>query len=118
MSKLSATEDSLGELHSKVAKVMKGALDVFDRAQEVYLARTQMLSENPDDPDLVIATADIKEPEPNASLLSVMTKFLADNKISCAPSESKELSSLESILSNKKERRKISNVVPIDRTGT
>lgn len=110
MSKNAATESDLGALHSKVAKVLTGALEVLDRSQEVYMAQTDLLAQNPDDPDLVAASLDLKAPELNASLLSVMTKFLADNKISCAPEESTELTGLASILKQKGRRRQIGNV--------
>lgn len=94
MAKNSATEDELGLLHNKVAKVMSNALEVVDKAQEHYLEASE-----PDDPP----------PEVSAPLLGVITKFLNDNKISCVPSESAGLSDLAERL--KKKRKRIGNVV-------
>lgn len=99
-----ASESVLGTLHGRVATVMKGALDVYDAEQKDYLERVDQ-----GEPDLIA-------PQPNASLLSVITKFLADNSITCVPAESNELSALETSLREKRERRSVrnvSNVVPI-----
>lgn len=89
-----AKEEALGVLHARVAQVMTGALDVFDHRQKEYLQGTH---------------DDMEAPEVNASLLSVITKFLADNKITCVPEESKEVSELAERLKNK--RRRVGNVV-------
>lgn len=94
MSREAASEDSLGKLHSKVAKVMTNALDVFETAQDRYL-------EDPESVEIV--------PEVSASLLGVITKFLSDNKISCVSSESEQMSDLEARLKNK--RKRVGNVV-------
>lgn len=96
MANTSATEEQLGKLHQRVAKVLSGALDVYEKAQEEYLQDVH---------------DDLPPPEVNASLLSVMTKFLADNKITCAPAESEALSDLESRLQNKRNRKRVGNVV-------
>jgi hypothetical protein len=96
-----ASERTLGELHSRVAKVMVGALDVYDTAQEVYLEKAAQGD-----------TTDVIVPEVNASLLSVITKFLADNSITCVPEESEELTGLHAKLKEKRQNRKtVSNVV-------
>lgn len=96
-----ANEKDLGGLHNKVAKVMSQALDVVDKAQEVYL-------ENPSLEELGPA------PEVSAPLLSVITKFLNDNKITCVPEESAGLSDLEQRLKNK--RKRVGNVVHMTET--
>lgn len=90
-----AKEQVLGDLHSKVAKVMHNALDVIDAQQEEFLRGTH---------------EDTEAPAVNSSLLSVITKFLADNKITCVPEESQEVSELAERLKNKK-RRRVGNVV-------
>lgn len=96
-----ASEAALGSLHSKVATVMKGALDVYDAEQEVYLAKV----ESGDTEDLIA-------PVPNASLLSVITKFLSDNKITCVPADSQEVGELEAKLREKRASRKsVKNVI-------
>lgn len=99
MTTKAATEEALGELHGKVAKVMSNALDVAEKAQEVYL---EAEGEDIGPP-----------PEVPASLMSVITKFLADNKISCVPAESQGVSALEQRLKNKN-RRSVGNVVHLD----
>lgn len=90
-----APEEALGLLHAKVAKVMSGALQVFEHAQEEYLRGTH---------------EDMDMPEVNASLLSVITKFLSDNKITCVPEESGEVSDLAQRLKGKR-TRKVGNVL-------
>ena len=97
-----ATESVLGELHNKIAKVMTKALDNFEAAQDAYdpLQEGSIL------------------PEPNASLLSVITKFLNENKITCAADESEAVSELEARLAGKRTgrraRRQVGNVVHMD----
>lgn len=101
MANKAATEGQLGELHARVARVLTGALDVMDKAQEAYLEA------GPD--------SELPPPEVNASLMSVMTKFLADNKITCVPEDNANLSELETRLRDKRAARKlrVGNVVPI-----
>lgn len=98
-----ASESSLGELHNKVAKVMTKALDNFEAAQDAF---------DPSQEGSIL-------PEVNASLLSVITKFLNENKITCAPEENEDMSILEQRLANKlkggrRNRRQVGNVVHMD----
>ena len=96
-----ASENELGTLHSKVAKVMTKALDNFVAAQDNF------------DPSVEGAIL----PEVNASLMSVITKFLNDNKITATPEDSKEMSELATTLANKRQRskrRQVGNVVHMD----
>lgn len=94
-----ATETELGSLHSKVAKVMTKALDNFEKAQDSF------------DPTVEGAIL----PEVNASLMSVITKFLNDNKITATPEQSASVSELAQALQNKrKARRQVGNVVHMD----
>lgn len=97
-----AKEALLGDLHRKVTNVMLGALEVQDKAQQVYM-------------DLDDETAaSVIAPVVSAPLLSVVAKFLADNKISCVPEESAEMSELATMLKNK--RKRVGNVIHM--TGT
>jgi hypothetical protein len=97
-----AKESKLGDLHSKVADVMIGALDVNAKAQEAY---NLMDAEQ-------IAERDIKQPELNPALLSVVVRFLDANKITCAPEAGNTMSDLEQRLADKrKTRRAVGNVV-------
>ena len=104
MSKGAATESSLGELHAKVAKVMTRAIDQIGQAQDLYEA---IPDEQKQEQGL------IDPPALSAPLMGVMTKFLADNSITCAPAESDELSGLAQALASKKakQRRQVGNVV-------
>lgn len=103
-----ASEGALGELHNRVANVMKGALDVYDAAQRDYLDKV-------DTGD----TQDVIVPEVNASLLSVITKFLSDNSITCVPEESDAVTGLAASLKEKRAKRKsVTNVVHLhEQTG-
>ena len=101
MTKGPATEEALGDLHNKVAKVMTNALDKVITAQE-----------NP-------VTGEDGEPVEvpvNPALLSVVTKFLAENKITCAPQEGNAMSDLEKKLAAKKQTRRkvVGNVVHLE----
>ena len=103
MAKNAATESALGELHGKVAKVMSTAMDQIEKQQVAF-----------DDADeRGVDLTEIVRPEVNASLLSCITKFLSDNKITCNPEDSKELGELEQRLQMKRKRKSIGNVVPL-----
>jgi hypothetical protein len=80
---------------------MTRALEHFEAAQEAY---------DPTKEDSVL-------PEVNASLMSVITKFLNDNKITATPEDSQEMSELAETLANKRKgarRRQVGNVVHMD----
>jgi hypothetical protein len=100
MAKGTATESALGELHGKVAKVMTRALDQLEKQQDEW-EQAQAL--------------DVVEPPPavNPSLLSVMTKFLSDNKITCDPADSGAMSELEKKLAERRTKRRVGNVTHI-----
>jgi len=98
-----ASEKNLGSLHDKVAKVMVNALEVVEKAQQVYL-------------ELPVEDTVGPAPEVSAPLLGVITKFLADNKISCVPEESAGMSELAQRLANKNKRKTVGNVTHL--TGT
>lgn len=106
--KSAASEEILGMLHAKVAKVMASALEQIEQSQRVY------------DDLLADATQDVvdeilsKRPELSPALISAVTKFLADNKITCNPAEDENVSDLERRLASKKKRRAIGNVVPFE----
>jgi hypothetical protein len=102
MSRDAATEATLGKLHEKVAKVMLGALETIETAQDIYMD----IAVN--DPDK--AKEFPNPPEVSASLLGAMTKFLADNKITCIPEESKAGSELANKLANRK--KAVGNIIP------
>ncbi len=109
MASNAATEAALGELHSKVAKVMTGALETIDIAQEVYKHQAEQVFA---DPESIIPIE--KPPGVSPALLGAITKFLSDNSITCAPGESKELSELESTLERKRRKRTVGNVIHLE----
>lgn len=95
-----ATESALGDLHNKVAKVMVNALDKMISSQET--------------PSQDAEGNDIDVPV-NPALLSVITKFLDTNKITCAPEVGNTMSELEQKLAEKRSRRrKVGNFTVIE----
>lgn len=99
MTKGPASESALGDLHSKVAKVMANALDNIQKQQDAY----ETAEPTEDMPAIA--------PELNPALLSVMVRFLDANKITCAPETGNQMSELETRLANKRKRRSVGNVV-------
>ena len=104
MTDKAASETALGDLHGKVARVMANALTTVELAQDMFI----------DDPEAFKDDdGHIKDlPTVSAPLLTVITKFLADNKISCVPAESAAVSELEQRL--KAKRRRVGNVVHLN----
>lgn len=88
MTKKSAPEDKLGELHAKVADVMLKALDAIELANEKAPA-----TDDEGNPLLPM--------EPSAALLGAITKFLKDNSITCNTEDSQSLSGLQQRLKDK-----------------
>jgi hypothetical protein len=113
MSNKAATEDDLGNLHNKVAKVMTNALTQIEVAQEQFGTLQEAAG---DDPELIAGILD-KRPEVSPALLSAMTKFLADNHITCND-EQGAASGLKDTLAGKRKRSAngarigVGNVVP------
>lgn len=103
MAKNAATESALGELHSKVAQVMNTAMHQIEKQQLAFDAADERGED----------LTEVTRPEVNASLLSCITKFLSDNKITCNPEEDEKLGELEQRLKNKRARKSIGNVVPL-----
>jgi hypothetical protein len=101
MTKKAATEDKLGELHSKVADVMLKALDNYDQFNEKELQRTS------DDEDAGPALP----LEPSAALIGAITKFLKDNDITCNTKASPAMTKLQDQLAKK--ARVSASVVPL-----
>lgn len=109
---MAATEGKLGKLHEKMADVMSAALDQHELEQVAYKAAVEKAEEE-DDMSLIPLSA----PTINPSLLSVMERFLSNNKITCVPEEGNAMGDLEQKLAAKKERRvrrQVGNVVHLD----
>ena len=98
MSKKAATEDKLGELHSKVADVMLNALDAYDEVEKLVVEREQ---EKEDGTTIVT----IEAREPSAALLGAITKFLKDNEITCNSAEAEGMTDLQKKLIEKRAKR-------------
>lgn len=109
---MAASEKDLGALHNKIAKVMGNALDQIDLNQQAYELSVTKAIES-EDPDSVPLAA----PELNPALLSVIERFLVNNKITCVPEEGNEMGELEQKLAAKRDRRarrQVGNVVHLE----
>lgn len=104
-----ASESELGDLHSKVAKVMKRALEHTEVAQDLFDAVIERVSEDPESLDAEV----LKPPVVNPALLSVITKFLDANKITCIPEAGNTMSELEEQLKRKRARKTVGSVVQL-----
>lgn len=110
MSNNAATEDDLGNLHNKVAKVMTNALTQIETAQEQFDTLAEAAGQEPE----LIASIIDKRPEVSPALLSAMTKFLADNHITCNDAKG-AASGLKDTLDQKRKRSArvaVANVIP------
>jgi hypothetical protein len=85
-----AKEGELGKLHAQVARVMSNALDYMEAGDFEII---------------------------NASFLSVVTKFLADNSITAAPDDSQHMSELEEKIKERQRKRSINNIIPFENVG-
>jgi hypothetical protein len=113
MSKASAKESLLGELHAKVAEIMLSALKAHDAKATLAMAALNRARDAEDIEGMVQAITLI--PEPNAALLGAITKFLKDNEITCNTDDSESMSALEQRMKAKGDARglKIADV-PVD----
>lgn len=110
MTTKAATEESLGKLHEKVARVMTNVLDVYETSQEVYLKVAEAAG---DDVEVLVALP--PAPEVSAPMLSAITKFLNDNKISCEANDAGAVSDLARTLEERrKNRRTVGNVTHLE----
>lgn len=112
MAKGSAPEAALGSLHAKIASVMSKVLDNYDRAQDAF---AQLMEAGVD------AETILEFPEVSPAMLAVITKFLADNKITAAPEDNQETSDLEKRLQDRQARRNArnsGNVIQLPQVGT
>lgn len=101
MAKSAATEQALGDLHAKIARVMTNALNVVEKQQERFIEQQEIAH----DFETTTEEAGILPPDVNPALLSVITRFLNENKISCVPEEGTALGELDRILQEKKNKR-------------
>lgn len=120
MSNSAATEDDLGKLHNKIAKVMTSALTQIEAAQEQFdKLELELDAGDVSDPEAVAEVLKLR-PDVSPALLSAMTKFLADNHITCNDAEG-ATSGLKDALNGKRKRSAtgarigVGNVVPFDK---
>lgn len=97
-----ATEDKLGALHGSVADALLTSITQSSKATALLLKHEEL----PDEVRRFLE--DCSEVHP--SLLTVATKFLKDNNISCDASEDDSLSELEAELKKNRKRSKVSDV--------
>ena len=88
---MSATENELGNLHTKVAQVMLDSLERLDIKLELP----------GDEDDVLVSVAQ----EPNPALLNVITKFLKDNEITCSSGQGSTADALREKLDQRKRMR-------------
>lgn len=113
MSKSSAKESLLGELHATVAKIMLNALKAHDAKAIMVMSMVTAAKENGDAE--AMANAIIMLPEPNAALLGAVTKFLKDNEITCNTEDDDTMSALEQRMKAKGDARDLKIAeIPID----
>lgn len=109
MSKTAATEALMGALHAKIAAVMAKTLDNVQAAQDAWA--DALANANPDE----VMAAVLEMPDVSPAFLSAVTKFLADNKITCQPEDDANMGGLAQQLADKRanrKRRAVGNIVP------
>lgn len=88
---MAASEDALGDLHTKVCTVLSGALD-----------GTQMPDYVDPETEEVMPGAKL---EPSAAIITATIQFLKNNNITCAPSEDNAIGALEAKMKARQEQR-------------
>lgn len=112
MTNKAATEGELGDLHKAVAKIMSLTVRNLYKSQELF---DEALEAAKGDPTAVMDII-VTRPEVSPAFLAAVTKFLADNKITCQVEDSKELSDTQKIIAEKQKRR-VGNVIPMHDAG-
>jgi len=97
-----ATEDKLGLLHGSVAEALITSISQSSRATALLIKHEEL----PDDVRRFLEECS----EVHPSLLTVATKFLKDNNISCDASEDESLSELQKELDKNRNKKKVSSV--------
>lgn len=113
MSKKAANEETLGLVHSMLAKV-------FTRSLERQLKIYEIMDNIPEgalEEEMLTMIADMQEPNP--AMLSAIAKFLKDNDIGMSIAEAEQLSATQVNLANAREARRragvnLSLVPPVD----
>lgn len=100
MAKGAATENTLGALHSQLARVFGLTLRKYEKMMDALEADVS------DDigEDLIAALVEMQEPNP--AMLSAISKFLKDNDIGMDSEEVEKLNATERRLQDRREARK------------
>ena len=104
---MQATDKELGELHRKVARQLAIQLEQADKAHHLFSRKGEDGWE--EEVSEFLLTCSTVSP----ALLTIAAKFLKDNDITCQIQDSKELSDLDRRLAEKRNRKAVSNVLPL-----
>jgi len=96
-----ASEQSLSELHGKLADTLSAALETSDKAQHLLNKYEDHEVELPFDVKNFLRAMR----EVNPTMLTVVTKFLKDNNISCDGADDDDLGALEGKLKAKRKSK-------------
>ena len=104
MAKGAANEQTLGKLHSHLARVFTRVLEKYERGMEALdnLPRDEIES------DLIEELMKISEPNP--AMLSAIAKFLKDNDIGMDSEAVEELNSTQRRLEERRAARKAAGI--------
>jgi hypothetical protein len=101
MAKGAATEQELGDLHSKLTSILSKVLAGYEK--KIDLVHRVLDAADPEDEMLSVLIEQNIEPSP--AMLSAVAKFLKDNEISVDSKELNQLSAQEERLANRKRNR-------------
>lgn len=96
-----ASEQALSELHGKLADTLSAALETSDKAQ--HLLNKYEASDKDIPFDIINFLRSLREVNP--TMLTVVTKFLKDNNISCDGQSDDALEDLEAQLKSKRKTK-------------
>lgn len=100
-----ATDKLLGELHGRLASSMLSALAASETA-------AKLLDEYEDECPPAVAAFLVKTRDTNPALLTAVAKFLKDNSITCAIEDNDDMSELDKLLKEKRDKKRVGNVIP------
>jgi len=111
VAKGAASKNTLGHMHSTLAKVMQRTLDKYLAAMSV------MDNLNADEIEDALITALTEIQEPNPAMLSAISKFLKDNDIGFDSEEIEELNSTARRLAERRKARAGLSLTDIPHVG-
>lgn len=96
-----ASESQVAATHSRVTRVINKVLEIYEERLEAY-------SES--EAELFV--------EPSPAFLTVATRFLKDNQITCAPEDNEEVSELQKRLNEKRGKKRLASVSPLQKANS